>query len=147
MVAARPLAAKGSRPDENVDKDHRNGPAWLSRLSDRIAKQRDAWRITARKKAIDRALKGLIKSVETFVQEINTANVETAGRHRSNSAPDEPLRFGSAIMEMLATILLVANRDYETINRYREDKTFLKSRDIPCETTASERTEIDPNHL
>ena len=133
-------------PDGNVNEDHRNGPTWLSRLSDRMAKLRDARRITARKRAIDCALKGLITSAERFTHEVDKENAEMAERPRGNSTPDEPFRFSSAIMEILATILLVANRDYETMTRHREDKTFLKSRDIPCETTASERTEIDLNH-
>ena len=142
MVTARTLAAKRSSPDENADKGHPYGQAWLSPLSDRIAKLWDAWRSTSRKKAIDRALRGLMTSAEAFTQEIGKANVEMAEPNRRSSTPDEPLRFTSAIMEILATLVLAANRDFETMSRRCEDKTFLNSRDIPCET----RPEIDPNH-
>jgi SAM-dependent methyltransferase len=145
MATARPLAAEEALPDESMNVDHRNGPAWLFRLSDRLAKLRDAWRVTARKRAINYAVKGLIASAETLIQEIDNANLEMAERHPSDSKRDEPLRFTPAIMEILATVVLAANRDYETMNRHHEDKT-LKSRDVPCERTASERTEIHPNH-
>ena len=146
LVTARPLAAKGAQPDENLNKDHRIGPAWLARLSDRIAKLRSARRIAARKKTFDRALKGLIASAERFNREIDTANAEMTDHHRNSSTTDEPLRTTSAKMEILAAIVLTLNRHYETMSRHYETKTFLKSRDIPCETTASEPIEIDPNH-
>jgi SAM-dependent methyltransferase len=146
LVTARPFTDNGALSDTSVDKDHRNGPPWLSRLSDRIAKLRSARRITARKRAFDRAFKGLIASVERFNQEIDTANAEMAKGHGGNSMPDEPLRFTSAIMELLAATVLAANRDYEMMNRFHEDRAFLKGRDIPCETGSSETTEIDPDH-
>jgi SAM-dependent methyltransferase len=120
LVTGRPLTARRSLPDENVDKDPRIGPALLSRLSDRIAKLRDAWRIAARKKSFDRALKGLIASAERLNQKIDTANAEMTQRHGGNSTPDEILRLTSAKMEILAAIVLAVNQHYETMNRHYE---------------------------
>jgi SAM-dependent methyltransferase len=120
LVTARPLAAKRSLSDENADEENRIDPARPSWLSDRIAKLRNAKRITARKKAFDRALEGLIASVERFNQEIDAANAEMANGHGSNSTPDESLRFTSAKMETLAAILLTVNQHYEVLTRHDE---------------------------